>query len=171
VRGRRERRVELGARSEPDSGYATTTGGAITFTAPAGMSISTYTMDLSAYGGPCSIASNQCANGFGAVAVDHTGQADPDYDYRNLGYGAQTVEVAPGPLPNGVTWVTVNVGCDGDPAATPAPAHKAPARSTSRHPRRRLRDQQHRNTDRQRIHRLAADRHRTRHSKPPVHIV
>jgi hypothetical protein len=105
----------------PDSGYATTTGGAITFSAPAGMSISSYSMNLSAYGGPCSIASNQCANGFGAVAVDHTGQADPDYDYRNLGYGAQTVQVAPGPLPSGVTWVTVSVGCDGGPGGYSCP--------------------------------------------------
>ena len=82
--------LSLALGPNPDSGYATTTGGAITFSAPAGMSISSYSMDLSAYGGPCSIASNQCANGFGAVAVDHTGQADPDYDYRNLGYGSQT---------------------------------------------------------------------------------
>ncbi len=113
--------LSLALGPNPDSGYATTTGGAITFTAPTGMSISTYTMDLSAYGGPCSIASNQCANGFGAVAVDHTGQADPDYDYRNLGYGAQTVEVAQGPLPSGVTWVTVNVGCDGGPGGYSCP--------------------------------------------------
>jgi hypothetical protein len=116
--------LSLALGPNPDSGYATTTGGAITFTAPAGMSIGTYTMDLSAYGGPCSIASNQCANGFGAVAVDHTGQADPDYDYRNLGYGAQTVEVAPGALPSGVTWVTVDVGCDGGPGGYSCPAEQ-----------------------------------------------
>jgi hypothetical protein len=105
----------------PESGYSNTAGGSITFTAPVGMSISSYAMSLSAYGGPCSIASNQCANGFGAVAVNHTGQADPDYDYRNLGYGAQTAQVATGPLPSGVTWVTVTVGCDGGPGGYTCP--------------------------------------------------
>jgi hypothetical protein len=105
----------------PESGYSNTAGGAITFTAPVGMSISSYAMSLSAYGGPCSIASNQCANSFGAVAVNHTGQADPDYDYRNLGYGAQTAQVATGPLPSGVTWVTVTVGCDGGPGGYSCP--------------------------------------------------
>ncbi len=105
----------------PESGYSNTAGGSITFTAPVGMSISSYAMSLSAYGGPCSIASNQCANGFGAVAVNHTGQADPDYDYRNLGYGAQTAQVATGPLPSGVTWVTVTVGCDGGPGGYSCP--------------------------------------------------
>jgi hypothetical protein len=118
--------LSLALGPNPESGYANATGGAVTFSAPAGMSISTYTMDLSAFGGPCSIASNQCANGFGAVAVDHTGQADPDYDYRNLGYGAQTVQVAPGPLPSGVTWVTIDVGCDGGPGGYSCPGSQGP---------------------------------------------
>ena len=118
--------LSLALGPNPESGYANATGGAVTFSAPAGMSISTYTMDLSAFGGPCSIASNQCANGFGAVAVDHTGQADPDYDYRNLGYGAQTVQVAPGALPSGVTWVTVDVGCDGGPGGYSCPGSQGP---------------------------------------------
>jgi hypothetical protein len=107
--------LSLSLGPNPNGGYATNSAGAITFSAPAGSLISSYIMHLLADGGPCSITSNQCASGFGDVWVNHTGQADPDYDYRNLGYGSQNVEVAPsGPL-NGVNWVTVGVGCDGGP--------------------------------------------------------
>jgi hypothetical protein len=113
--------LSLALGPNPDSGYTTETGGAITFATPAGMSISSYNMNLSAYGGPCTIASNQCVTGFGSVEVDHTGQSDPDYDYRNLGYGNQTVNLSPGPLPTGVNWVTVSVGCDGGPGGYSCP--------------------------------------------------
>jgi hypothetical protein len=106
--------LSLALGPNPDSGYATNSDGAITFSVPAGFSVSSYTMRLLADGGPCSIASNQCATGFGDVWVNHTGQADPDYDYRNLGYGSQSVEIAPSIL-SGVSWVTVGVGCDGGP--------------------------------------------------------
>ncbi len=106
--------LSLALGPNPDSCYATNSGGAITFSVPAGFSISSYTMRLLADGGPCSIASNQCATGFGDVWVNHTGQADPDYDYRDLGYGSQSVEIAPSDL-SGVSWVTVGVGCDGGP--------------------------------------------------------
>jgi len=106
--------LSLALGPNPDGNYATNSAGAITFSVPAGFSIGSYTMRLLADGGPCSIVSDQCASGFGEVWVNHTGQADPDYDYRNLGYGSQRVEVAPGAL-NGVSWVTVGVGCDGGP--------------------------------------------------------
>ena len=106
--------LSLALGPNPDSGYVTNSGGAITFSVPAGFSISSYAMRLIADGGPCSIASNQCATGFGEVWVNHTGQADPDYDYRNLGYGSQSVEIGPSAL-SGVNWVTVGVGCDGGP--------------------------------------------------------
>ena len=106
--------LSLALGPNPDSGYATNSDGAITFSVPGGFSISSYTMRLLADGGPCSIASNQCATGFGDVWVNHTGQADPNYDYRNLGYASQSVEIAPSAL-SGANWVTVGVGCDGGP--------------------------------------------------------
>jgi hypothetical protein len=99
----------------------TNSAGAITFAAPPGLSIGSYRMRLRAEGAPCGIVNSQCANGFGAVWVNHTGQADPDYDYRNLGYGSQTVEVGPTPPLSGVTWVTVGVGCDGGPGGYDCP--------------------------------------------------
>ncbi len=106
--------LSLALGPNPDSGYPTNSSGAITFSVPAGFSIGSYAMRLLADSGPCAIASNQCATGFGEVWVNHTGQADPDYDYRNLGYGSQNVEIAAGPL-SGVSWVTVGVACDGGP--------------------------------------------------------
>jgi hypothetical protein len=123
--------LDLALGPNPEGGYATTTGGAITFQAPAGMAISAYSMQVNAYGGPCAIVSNQCANGFGDVQVDHTGQADPDYDYRNLGYGTQTPDLTVGPLPSGVNWVTVSVGCDGGPGGYSCPGSQAAAPEAS----------------------------------------
>jgi hypothetical protein len=105
----------------PDGPYVTNSEGAITFAAPPGLSIASYRMRLRAEGAPCGIVNNQCANGFGAVWVNHTGQADPDYDYRNLGYGSQTVEVGPTPPLSGVSWVDVGVGCDGGPGGYDCP--------------------------------------------------
>ncbi|HEY2202236.1 MAG TPA: hypothetical protein VGH56_10110, partial [Solirubrobacteraceae bacterium] len=42
---------------------------------------------------------------------DHTGQSDPNYDYRNLGNGQARTTVGAGEL-SGVNWVTVGVSCD-----------------------------------------------------------
>jgi hypothetical protein len=117
--------LDLTLGPNPDGGYATSTGGAITFVVPTGLTINSYSMSLLAYGGPCTIVSAQCANGFGDVWVNHTGQADPNYDYRNLGYGSQTVTVAPGTMPSGVNWVTVGVGCDGGPGGYDCPGSQA----------------------------------------------
>jgi hypothetical protein len=105
----------------PDGPYVSNSEGAITFAAPPGLSIASYRMRLRAEGAPCGIVNNQCADGFGAVWVNHTGQADPDYDYRNLGYGSQTVEVGPTPPLSGVSWVDVGVGCDGGPGGYDCP--------------------------------------------------
>ncbi|HEV2923611.1 MAG TPA: hypothetical protein VGW98_06235 [Solirubrobacteraceae bacterium] len=109
----------------PDGPYVTNSEGAITFAVPPGLSIASYRMRLRAEGAPCGIVNNQCANGFGAVWVNHTGQADPDYDYRNLGYGSQTVEVGPTPPLSGVGWVDVGVGCDGGPGGYDCPGSQA----------------------------------------------
>jgi hypothetical protein len=119
--------LSLALGPNPDGNYATNSAGAITFAAPAGSSIGSYRMRLRAEGAPCSIASNQCADGFGNVWVNHTGQADPDYDYRNLGYGSQTVEVAPSAPLSGVSWVTVGVGCDGGPGGYNCPGSQGAA--------------------------------------------
>src|ERR1019366_275973 len=58
--------------------------------------------------------------------VNHTGQSDPNYDYRNLGYGAQAPTVSVGEL-SGVNWVTVGVGCDpGQDLSYPCPGSANP---------------------------------------------
>ena len=108
----------------PRSDYVNGNGDTMTYSVPAGLAILSYSLQLEAYGGPCGIQSGQCADGLGQVFVNHTGQSDPNYDYRNLGYGAQTPAVSAGEL-SGVSFVNVNVSCDSEPshvcpgAATP----------------------------------------------------
>ena len=96
---------------DPTANYVNGDGDAMTYAVPAGLAILGYSLSLDAYGGPCGIQSGQCANGFGDVFVNHTGQSDPNYDYRNLGYGRQEPMVSVGEL-SGVDSVSVGVGCD-----------------------------------------------------------
>lgn len=89
-------------------------GDMMAYTVPAPLSIIAYSLRLYAFGEPCAKQDGQCANGFGEVFVDHTGQSDPNYDYRDLGYGAATVTVGASELSD-VSTVTVGVGCDPGP--------------------------------------------------------
>jgi hypothetical protein len=95
----------------PTGDYFNGNGNAMTYSVPAGLTITDYSLALSAFGGPCAVQSGQCADGFGDVFVNHTGQSDPNYDYRNLGYGAVTTTVGASGM-SGVNYVTVGVGCD-----------------------------------------------------------
>jgi hypothetical protein len=99
---------------DPRGNYVNGNGNTMTYSVPAGLAILSYSLQLEAYGGPCGIQNNQCADGLGQVFVNHTGQSDPNYDYRNLGYGAQTPTVSVGEL-SGVSSVNVNVSCDSEP--------------------------------------------------------
>jgi hypothetical protein len=98
---------------DPESGhnYVNGDGNAIKYSVPAGLQILSYSLRLEAYGGPCAIQSGQCANGMGDVYVNHTGESDPTYDYRNIGEGSATPTVGAGEL-SGVNWVVFGVGCD-----------------------------------------------------------
>jgi hypothetical protein len=96
---------------DPTGNYYNGNGNTMTYSVPTGLTIAGYRLQLYAFGGPCGIQNNQCADGFGAVWVNHTGQSDPNYDYRNLGYGAQAPTMSVGEL-SSVNWVTVGVGCD-----------------------------------------------------------
>lgn len=95
----------------PTGEYFNGNGNTMTYSVAAGETIADYSLNLYAFGGPCVVQSGQCANGFGQVYVNHTGQSDPNYDYRNLGYGAATATVGASGL-SGVTYVTVGVSCD-----------------------------------------------------------
>jgi hypothetical protein len=111
---------------DPTGNYYNGNGNTMTYSVPAGLTIAGYSLQLYAFGGPCGIQDNQCADGFGAVWVNHTGQSDPNYDYRNLGYGAQAPTVSVGEL-SGVNWVTVGVGCDpGQNLSYPCPGSANP---------------------------------------------
>jgi len=96
---------------DPTGNYKNGYGNTMTYSVPAGLQILSYSLQLHAFGGPCGIQDNQCADGMGAVFVDHTGQSDPNYDYRNLGKGTATTTVGASELSD-VNTVTVGVGCD-----------------------------------------------------------
>ncbi len=96
---------------DPTSNYYNGNGNSMTYSVPAGLTISSYNLQLHAFGGPCVIQDAQCANGLGQVWVNHDGQSDPNYDYRNLGEGAATKTVGAGEL-SGVSYVNVGVSCD-----------------------------------------------------------
>ncbi len=111
----------LGMGPNPTANYYNGDGNTMTYSVPTGLSIISYSLQLHAFGGPCTIQSGQCADGFGDVYVNHTGQSDPNYDYRNLGYGAQETTVSVGGL-SGVNYVNVGVGCDpGQDLSYPCP--------------------------------------------------
>jgi hypothetical protein len=95
----------------PTGNYYNGNGNTMTYFVPTGLTISGYSLQLYAFGGPCGIQSGQCADGLGQVFVNHTGQSDPNYDYRNLGYGAAAGTVGASGL-SGVNYVNVNVSCD-----------------------------------------------------------
>ena len=96
---------------DPTSEYYNGNGDTMTYTVPTGLTITGYSLNLYAFGGPCVVQDAQCANGFGQVYVNHTGQSDPNYDYRNLGYGAAATTINISELSN-VNNVTVGVSCD-----------------------------------------------------------
>jgi hypothetical protein len=95
----------------PTGNYFNGNGDTMSYSVPSGLTILSYSLHLYAFGGPCAIVNGQCANGFGQVWVNHTGQSDPNYDYRNLGNGAATPAVGASGL-NGVNYVNVGVSCD-----------------------------------------------------------
>jgi hypothetical protein len=111
---------------DPTSNYYNGNGNTMTYSVPMGLTILSYSLQLYAFGGPCVIQSGQCADGFGDVYVNHTGQSDPNYDYRNLGYGAATTTVGASGL-SGVSSVNVGVGCDpGQDLSYPCPGSADP---------------------------------------------
>ena len=111
---------------DPTANYYNGNGNAMTYSVPAGLSILSYSLQLYVFGGPCGIQNGQCADGFGDVYVNHTGQSDPNYDYRNLGYGAATTTVGANEL-SGVNYVSVGVGCDpGQDLSYPCPGSANP---------------------------------------------
>lgn len=110
----------------PIGEYYNGEGDTMTYSVPAGLNITGYSLRLDAFGGPCTIQSGQCADGLGQVYVNHTGQSDPNYDYRNLGYGAQTTTAAASELA-AVTSVNVGVSCDpGQDLSYPCPGYVDP---------------------------------------------
>jgi hypothetical protein len=98
----------------PDaSGYANLQGGLYVYASPSGVAITSYTLRVSAYAAPCGLASGHCPGGVGQVFIDHTGELDPHYDFRDLGEGSEgPVTVSQSGL-LGVTDVLVGATCDG----------------------------------------------------------
>lgn len=94
------------------SGYMNLQGGLYVYTVPEGISISSYSLELDAYAAPCEVASGHCPGGVGQVFVDHTGELDPHYDFRDLGEGFKgPVDLDVAELSR-VSSVTIGVTCD-----------------------------------------------------------
>jgi hypothetical protein len=111
---------------DPTGNYHNGNGNTMSYSVPTGLTIANYSLQLYAFGGPCAVVSGQCANGFGQVWANHTGQSDPNYDYRNLGYGAATSTVSASGL-SGVSNVSVGVSCDpGQDLSYPCPGSANP---------------------------------------------
>jgi hypothetical protein len=110
---------ELTLQLGPNSGgYSNLQGGEYVYATPAGVTISAYALRLSAYAASCALASGHCPGGVGQVFVNHTGELDPHYDFRDLGEGAlgPTAVAVSGLL--GVHEVVMGATCDsGCPSA------------------------------------------------------
>jgi len=113
--------LEVGA-----AGYPSNAGAAWSFQAPAWASITSYTLRIAdSYARPSS------GSGEGEVGVEASDEADPIYDYRNLGageLGAFTVARTPG---DAVSSVYLNAACDGWLGSCPAGATIAKADMSS----------------------------------------
>ncbi len=111
---------------DPTGNYYNGNGDTMTYSVPAEITISSYSVQLYAFGNPCGIQNGQCADGLGQVWVNHTGQSDPNYDYRNLGNGAANITVGASGL-SGVSDVNVGVSCDpGQDLSYPCPGSANP---------------------------------------------
>jgi hypothetical protein len=111
---------------DPTGEYFNGNGNTMSYSVPTGLTIANYSLQLYAFGGPCAVVSGQCADGFGQVWVNHSGQSDPNYDYRNLGYGAAASTVSASGL-SGVSTVSIGVGCDpGQDLSYPCPGSADP---------------------------------------------
>jgi len=94
-------------------GYADLQGGIYTYSTPAGVTISAYRMPISAYAASClELTGTPCTGGVGQVFVWHTGELDPEYDFRDLGEGSVAGTVERSGLER-VDAVSVGVTCDG----------------------------------------------------------
>jgi hypothetical protein len=85
------------------------------FQAPAWATIATYTLDL---GGTYAIPST--GGGSGQAFVNASDESDPNYDYRNLGAGAQGAGVISRTPPAPVQTLMLDASCDGQSGPCPA---------------------------------------------------
>jgi hypothetical protein len=96
-----------------ENGYADEQGGIYYYTPPAGVTISGYRMAIAAYAGSCEeLTGTSCRSGVGQVFVAHTGEVDPEYDFRDLGQGDVLATVERRSLQK-VEQVWIGVTCDG----------------------------------------------------------
>lgn len=103
---------EMSIQVGPDAsgGYTESQGGSLTFQPPAGVTISSFSLNVpSAYAESCGANCN--AYGVGDAWVTNSTIADPVYNYRDLAGGSQ----APGVIsssPSSAAWVNVTANCD-----------------------------------------------------------
>ncbi len=96
------------------------------FQAPPWASIASYTLDLAG-----SYAIPSTGGGSGQAFVTASDESDPNYDYRNLGSGAQGAWVIARTPPAPVQSLTLNASCDGQSGPCPADARVSELSLTS----------------------------------------
>lgn len=115
--------MAMGPTAGSPSTYAPNSSGGFALTVPSPYTITKYTMALTAFGGPCTIASNTCTSGEGDVTIENSSESDPVYDFRDLGQGAQVDNLDVNGLTN-VTGVTIGVSCDPGQANAACPGNQ-----------------------------------------------
>ena len=96
----------------PGPAYTNGQGAQLTYQTPAGETITSYALNLSAYAASCPQNGGGCTGGVGEAWVVHTGDSDPNYDFRILGGGAWgPATIAESGLQN-TTYVATNTSCD-----------------------------------------------------------
>jgi hypothetical protein len=94
----------------PGTSYANAQGAQLAYAPPPGITIASYALNLSAYAAPCPANGGGCTGGVGEVWVIHSGDVDPNYDWRTLGGGNWSGQVAESGLH--ATDVSTNTSCD-----------------------------------------------------------
>jgi hypothetical protein len=94
------------------AGYVNLQGGQYIYAPPVGVSIVAYSLRINAYAAPCGVASGHCPGGVGQVFITHTGQVDPNYDFRDLGEGVQGPTTVVVSRLRGVSDVLIGATCD-----------------------------------------------------------
>jgi hypothetical protein len=99
--------------------YSNEQGGAFVYATPPGVTVSSYSVTLSADAPGCGELAG-CPGGVGEVFLQHSRQRDPEYDTRDLGGGLVGLETVGASGLHGVSELTMAALCDAEGGDCPA---------------------------------------------------